>query len=195
MPTPLDDLLAHTRALWIGTPSLADFTPFPDDLVPTTQSSNPAPAAQKIMDWQAAPNPITGTIHTAVQKAAHLVNWQFIYSEAEVGRHFLDNYAYFELIGPTGHFHSAQCNAYIGYWGPHLYYPAHHHASEELYFVLSGEALFESDGDAAATLGPTEHRRHASHQPHAMTTKDSAILTLVLWRGPDLGGSSQLVTA
>jgi len=59
--------------------------------------------------------------------------------------------------------------------------------------VLSGAAVFESDGDAAATLGPIEHRFHASHQPHAMTTTDSAILTLVLWRGPDLTGLSQLV--
>ena len=49
-------------------------------------------------------------------------------------------------------------------------------------------------GTAAATLGPTEHRFHASHQPHAMTTTDSAILTLVLWRGPDLRGLSQLTT-
>ena len=94
-------------------------------------------------------------------------------------RHFLDNYAYFELIGPTGHFRSDQCSAFIGYWGPGLFYPAHHHASEELYFVLAGHALFESDGDSPATLGPAAHRFHASHQPHAMTTTYSAILTLV----------------
>ena len=121
------------------------------------------------------------------------VNWQFIYTEEEVGRHFLDNYAYFELIGPIGHFQSDQCCAFIGYWGPGLFYPAHHHASEELYFVLAGYALFVSDGDGPATLGPAAHRFHASHQSHAMTTTDSAILTLVLWRGPDLIGLSQLV--
>ena len=78
---------------------------------------------------------------------------------------------------------------------PDLYYPAHHHASEELYFVLSGAAMLESDGDVAATLGPAEHRFHASHPPHAMTTTHSAILTLVLWRDPDLRGLSQLTTA
>ena len=109
-------------------------------------------------------------------------------------RHFLDNYGYFELIGPTGHFHSDKCNAYIAYWGPGLYYPAHHHASEELYFLLSGAAIFESDGDSAATLGPTEQCFHASHQPHAVTTTDSAILTLVLWHDSDLRGLSQLTT-
>ena len=49
-------------------------------------------------------------------------------------------------------------------------------------------------GTAAARLGPTENRFRASHQPHAMKTTDSAILTLVLWRGPDLCGLSQLTT-
>jgi hypothetical protein len=55
--------------------------------------------------------------------------------------------------------------------------------------------MFESDGESFATLGPAEHRFHASHQPHAMTTTNSAILTLVLWRGPNLRGLSQLTTA
>ena len=125
----------------------------------------------------------------AVQQAVFHVNWQFIYTEDEVGRHFLDNYAYFELSGPTEHFRSDQCCAFIGYWEPGLlFYPAHHLASKELYFVIADHALFESDGD-----GPTAHRFHASQQPHAMTTTDSAILTLVLWRGPDFTSLSQLV--
>ena len=55
--------------------------------------------------------------------------------------------------------------------------------------------MFESDGAVATALGPAEHRFHASHQPHAMTTTDNAILTLVLWRGADLRGLSQLTTA
>ena len=145
-----------------------------------TAAACPAPTAAKIIAWQLDGDTITTPLHHAIQHAAPHVNWQFICSEAEVGRHFLDNYGYFELFGPTGHFHSDKCNAHIAYWGLDLYYPAHHHASEELYFVLSGAAMFESDGDAAATLGPAKNRFHASHQPHAMTTTDSAILTLVL---------------
>ena len=62
---------------------------------------------------------------------------------------------------------------------------------------LSSFAALPDDlvaGTAAARFGPAEHRFHASHQPHAMTTIDSAILNLVLWRGPDLLGLSQLTT-
>ena len=81
------------------------------------------------------------------------------------------------------------------YWllGASLFYPAHHHASEELLFVLAGHALFNSDGNGPATLGPAVQRFHASQQPHAMIMTDSAMLILVLWRGPDLTGLSQLV--
>jgi mannose-6-phosphate isomerase-like protein (cupin superfamily) len=186
-------LLDEVKALWMATDSLSSFTDWPDDSTAGNSAPNHAPAAEKIMAWDMPETSPTSTVCRAVQQAALHVNWQFIYTEAEVGRHFLDNYAYFELIGPTGHFHSDQCSAFIGYWGPGLFYPAHHHASEELYFVLAGHALFESDGDDPATLGPTAHRFHASHQPHAMTTTNSAILTLVLWRGPELSGLSQLV--
>jgi len=188
-------LLDEVKALWMGTDSLDSFTDWPDDLTAGNSAPNHAPAAEKIMAWDMPETSPTSPVCRAVQQASLHVNWQFIYTEAEVGRHFLDNYAYFELIGPTGHFHSDQCSAFIGYWGPGLFYPAHHHASEELYFVLAGHALFESDGDDPATLGPTAHRFHASHQPHAMTTTNSAILTLVLWRGPELSGLSQLVRA
>jgi hypothetical protein len=170
-------VLFATRALWTTTPSLNSFTAWPDDLVAGNAAASPAPAAAKIIAWQLVEDRITTPLHRAIQHAAPHVNWQFIYKEAEVGRQFLDNYGYFELIGPTGHFRSDKCNAYIAYWGPDLYYPAHHHASEEPYFVLSGAAMFGLDDDAAATLGPAEHRFHASHQPYAMTTTDSANLT------------------
>jgi mannose-6-phosphate isomerase-like protein (cupin superfamily) len=188
-------LADEVKALWMATDSLSSFTDWPDDLTASSPAPNPAPAAAKIVAWQMPETSLTSPVCRAVQQAAFHVNWQFIYTKDEVGQHFLDNYAYFELIGPTGHFRSDQCNAFIGYWGPGLFYPAHYHASEELYFVLAGHALFESDGDDPATLGPAAHRFHASHQPHAMTTTNSAILTLVLWRGPELSGLSQLVKA
>ena len=188
-------LLDEVKQLWMATDSLKAFTDWPDDLIASNPAPNPAPVADKIVAWHPPENNKTSPLVHAVQQAVFHVNWQFIYTKDEVGQHFLDNYAYFELIGPTGHIWSDQCCAFIGYWGPGLFYPAHNHTSEELYFVLAGHALFASDGDGPATLGPAAHRLHASHQPHVMTTTDSAILTLVLWRGPDLTGLSQLVSA
>ena len=177
------ELLDKVRQFWTTTVSLNAFIDWPDDLTARNPAPNLAPVADKIVAWRPSKNNKTSPLVHAVQQAALHVNWQFIYTEDQVGRHFLDNYAYFELIGPTGHFWSDQCCAFIGYWGPGLFYPAHHHAYEELYFVLAGHALFDSESDNPATLGPAAHRSHASQQPHTMTTTDSAMLTLVLWRG------------
>jgi hypothetical protein len=186
-------LLDEVKQLWIATDSLKAFTNWPDDLVASNSAPNPAPAANTVVAWHPPENGPTSPLCHAVQQAAFHVNWQFIYTEEEGVRHFPDNYAYFELIEPTGHFRSGKCSAFIGYWGPRLYYPAHHHASKELYFVLASHALFKLDGDGPAILGPGAHRFHTIHQPHAMTTSDSAILTLVLWREPELSGLSQIV--
>ena len=114
-----------------------------DDLVTRTAAADPAPASAKIIAWKPVKGEITTPLHSAIQHAAPHVNWQFIYSEAYFGRHFLDNYGYFELIRPTGHFHSDICNTFIAQWGPDLNYPAQYHALEELYFVLNGAAIFE----------------------------------------------------
>ena len=110
-------LLDEVKQLWMATDSLKAFTDWPHDLIASNRAPNPAPAAEKIMAWRPPENSETSPLVHAVQQAAFHVNWQFIYTEEEVGRHFLDNYAYFELIGPTGHFRSDQCCAFIGYWG------------------------------------------------------------------------------
>ena len=110
-------LADEVRALWMATDSLSSFTGWPDDLTASNPAPNPAPAAEKIVAWQMPENSPTSPLCRSVQQAAFHVNWQFIYTKEEVGQHFLDNYAYFELIGPTGHFRSDQCSAFIGYWG------------------------------------------------------------------------------
>ena len=129
----------------------------------------------------------------ALIQTAFYVNWKFIYTEEAVSRHFLDYYAYFELISPNGHFRSGQYDVFIGYCELNVCYPTHHHASEELYFVLDCKALFESDGDALATFDPAILRSRASSQPHSMTTIDRTILTFVLCRRRQLSGRPQIV--
>lgn len=189
---PLDDLLEATRLLWSGSPELAGFVSWPDDLRRREVAANPIPACKLVAGWRDNLDPKTAQLHRCAVAASELANWQQTYTEAELGRSFLDRYGYFELIGQTGHFHSATCNAYIGYWAEHLHYPWHYHVAEELYFVLTGQARFESEGDPPAILTPNQARFHKSNQPHAMTTGDQPILTLILWRGAELDGFSRL---
>ena len=107
-------LADEVKALWMVTNSLSHFTSWPDDMTTSNPAPYPAPAAAKIVAWQMPENSPTSPSYRAVQQAALHVNWHFIYTKDEVGQHFLDNYAYFELIGPTAHFRSDQCSAFIG---------------------------------------------------------------------------------
>ena len=94
-------LLDEVRQLWMATDSLKAFTDWPDDLPANNPAPNLAPVANKIVAWHPPKNNETSPLVRAVQQAVFHVNWQFIDTEDEVGRHLLDNYAYFEMIGPT----------------------------------------------------------------------------------------------
>ena len=118
--------------------------------------------------------------------------WVQTYSEAEVGRHFLDHYGHIELFGPAGIFTSSQCRAFIGYWGQGLFYPMHDHEAKEIYLVLGGRCLFEAEGDATADLGPGGVRIHTSYQSHAMEMRDASMLALCLWRGAGMADRAHL---
>ena len=92
----------EVKQLWMATDSLSAFTDWPDDLIASNSAPKPAPAVNKILAWHLPGNNETSPLVHAVQQAAFHVNWQFINTEEEIGRHFLDNYAYFEVNGPTG---------------------------------------------------------------------------------------------
>ena len=182
-------LLAETRQIHQETPELCDFSPWPGDLVFKAPSPRAVPVLPQIMAMAG-----DGPFQAALAAVADHADWVQTYSETEVGRHFLDNYGYLELFGPTGIFTSSQCRAFIGYWGQGLYYPTHDHEAEELYLVVGGRCRFESDGEATADLGPGRIRIHRSFQPHAMDMRDGPLLALCLWRGPGMAGRAQIST-
>jgi mannose-6-phosphate isomerase-like protein (cupin superfamily) len=196
MTTPDPDLAFarayHELTLLMGaTPALMQFGGWPLAL-PSPRPAHRIPAADILKDWTEGHCQATKPLRDAALDLADYADWQQTYSEAEVGRDFLDRYGYFELVGPTGHFHSDKIRAYIGYWGDNLDYDWHLHEAEELYYVIAGEALFEAEGVASQILRPGDVRIHASNQPHAMKTRASPILALILWRGPGLAGDSRM---
>lgn len=174
------------------TPDLAAFAQWPDAVVYEGSTIKTVPAADILHAWNVGRGDAAGRLHEAIRGLAHHVAWRQSYTEAEVGADFLARYGWFELIGPGGFYRSGNYRAYIGFWDHGLHYPWHLHEAEELYYVISGEAEFEAEGETPATLGPGDTRHHAGYQPHAMTTRDAPVLTLVLWRGPGLTGSPRM---
>lgn len=182
----LDDVLEAARQLHQAHPHLAAFGARPSDVSAASLAPSHIPAADLVRDFDLAGSDLTQNLIDAIKATTHLAHWKQTYTEEEVGANFLRNYGYYELFGPTGHFHSTQLRGYVGYWGPELSYDWHSHQAEEIYLTLAGGALFKTDGDEAF-VSPDQTRQHHSWQSHAMDTKDQPILTFVLWRGEGMG--------
>ncbi len=97
-----------------------------------------------------------------------------------------DHMAVNELIGPTGQIPHETVRFGFLFQGPHVDYPDHNHAAEELYAVLRGEADWQIDG---RRLGLQPAGRFVHHKPwesHAMKTGTASMLTMWGWVG-DIG--------
>ncbi len=181
----LEDVLKAARQLHQVHPDLSAFGAWPTDLSATVSEPNDIPATDLVRGFDRPGTALTQQLTNAIKATTHLARWKQTYTEQEVGADFLNRYGYYELFGPTGHFHSTQLRGYIAYWGAGLTYDWHSHQAEEIYLTLAGGAVFRVEGNEAV-VGPDETRLHSSWQSHAMTTEDQPILTFVLWRGEGL---------
>lgn len=182
----LDDVLEAARQLHQAHPDLSAFGAWPTDLTATRLQPSHIPAVDLVSNFDAGGSDQTRALSDTIKATAHLAHWKLTYTEDEVGADFLQRYGYYELFGPTGHFHSTQLRGYVAYWGAGLHYDWHSHQAEELYLTLAGGAVFRVAGDECF-VGPNQTRHHESWQSHAMTTTDQPILTFVLWRGEGMG--------
>ena len=185
----LDKLLAAAHHFYQGSAAMQAFAPWPDDLQPAGLLPRDIPATAIIAGWQD-----DDSLHKAVQAASPHIHWSHGYTEAEVGRDFLDGFGYLELYGPYGLFHSAKGRGFISFWRRGLDYPWHYHKAEELYAIVSGTARFEAHGDSPEILRAGDTKFHHSNQHHAMQTPDDHVLTFVLWRGNAITEFSKIVT-
>lgn len=198
MTLPLHGYAAFNR-LWTAlsrtvraTPDLAGFARWPQNARFSPRPPAPVPATRQLAGWTEGTAPETAELHHGARMVAPLAEWRLAYSEADAGAHMLANYGFFELAGTRGHFLAEGVRAYLAYWGPGLHYDWHLHEAEEIYYVVSGQALFEAAGEAPAMLGPGQTRAHAANQPHAMTTTDQPLLAVILWRGEGMNGSPRM---
>ena len=188
----LDTLKDRTLALIGAHPALAAFCgALPKarrrDVAPST-----LPSVSLLPDLVGACPEPTRPLGEALLAAAPLIEWRQTYSEAEVGREFLDRYAYCEILGPKGHFAWDRLRVFAAFWGEGLDYGMHAHEPEEIYVLLSGSAQFRTPL-AHSRPGPGDHVVHAPGEPHAMRMDRAPLLALAIWRGAGLGDLPRLV--
>lgn len=119
----------------------------------------------------------------AFVSASDRLHWFQSYDASDFGQEFVDNYAHVELIGTRGHFVSDQLAGGLVLFGPGLEYPDHWHVSEELYFPMTGGALWSRDSESFVERNSGEFIFHESNMPHAMTMQTKPLLALWMWRG------------
>lgn len=94
------------------------------------------------------------------------------------------DYAFVEILGPTGACRNDEIRLGLSYQGPGLQYHGHHHVAQELYFVLQGTSGWWTD-----TAPRWEDRScswHLTNEHHAMRTGDSPALYFWSWTGESL---------
>lgn len=64
---------------------------------------------------------------------------------------------------------------------PGIFYPLHRHKAREIYYVISGRAEWQRDGEPWRRRLPGEWLIHASDQGHAMRTGDEPLLAMAAW--------------
>lgn len=134
----------------------------------------------------------TKPIFDAIVDAAGDVTWRQSYTTDDTGfdAHYLANYAWFNLISPSGPFVSEDMRLSIGYWEKGLTYPNHWHEPEEIYLTIAGNALYISEGRTPVRGGPGARIQHVSNQQHSAKFDESPLLAAAFWRGKNLEGKS-----
>lgn len=90
---------------------------------------------------------------------------------------------YCRIVGPDGLIRSDNCRMGFYLQAPDMFYPSHSHNAEEIYFVLSGTALWQKDNAPFIEQTPGTLIHHLPNQPHTMHTQKEPLLAIWGWIG------------
>ncbi len=123
----------------------------------------------------------------------HRLRWEQTYRPEDglVPQAMLDGYGFADVIGMHGPFVSDRIRSGILVFGPGIDYPSHHHAAEEVYVVLAGNAEFALHGEAPARRRAGDVIYVEPNRPHALCTRKKALVIFYLWQGGALRQKSE----
>ncbi len=177
-----NDTLKEIKKLWTEYDDLSNFVKWPKNLIYVKNNKNKIEVTDKLLAWKSDNNSKINKIHNLISNLSPYVKWESGYNEKDINKEFLNKYGFFELIGPTGHFKTSKMALYVNFLDDNVCYPWHNHEAEELYFIVSGEAKFESKDNETKILSSTNTRYHESYKPHQITTTNNKILSFVIWK-------------
>jgi mannose-6-phosphate isomerase-like protein (cupin superfamily) len=111
-----------------------------------------------------------------------LLPWTYHYAARAGEETLATQIAFAELIGPDGPMSAPHSRVGFTLIAPNTSYPMHAHPAVELYWVMSGHALWETP-TTKHIVPPGEFVLHRSNEAHAMRTFDGPLLALWGWSG------------
>jgi hypothetical protein len=103
------------------------------------------------------------------------------YTDENLGAGFTDNYGWCEIIGPRGFFRGEDFLLGLLMLGPERHYKDHYHPAPELYFPLTGGALWRKEGSALEEKAAGTPIWHPAHVIHATKTEGKPLLAVWSW--------------
>jgi mannose-6-phosphate isomerase-like protein (cupin superfamily) len=153
---------------------------------------NEHPATRHLCDALAAAGGPAATLLTSIRTVAHDLPWRYSYEQREDAPSLGESIAYAEIIGPDAPYRSTIFCLGLTLIAPESLYPLHRHPAVELYYVLSGTALW-SLNNHDRDLPPGEFVLHPSLAAHAMRTRREPLLAAYTWSGDDIHTPSMYV--
>jgi len=180
--TLFQTLLRTVGEAYSGNAGMMSFTPFPKDIKQQGVTPHHAICADSFRNDAELNSKKYPELQKAMRAASDAVHWRETYKNTDIGVDFMDRFGCYCIVGEDAPFSASTIRLFMVYMPPNLYYPWHNHPAEEIYLVVSGNAVFKRENRPDETLSEGDTSFHESNQPHAMETKDDPVLCLVAWR-------------
>jgi hypothetical protein len=183
------NVIERTHAL-LDSLRAAALAPFLADWPLAKERRPVVPSALPVLRWlpeaKADAPALTVELVNDLCRAAPRMAWRQTYTATEVGREFLENYGWSEIVGLSGPLASERIACGFLLLGPETHYPRHRHEAEEIYIPLAGTALWQQGDGQWRERQPGTVIHHSSDEPHAMRTGARVLLAVYLWRSANL---------
>jgi quercetin dioxygenase-like cupin family protein len=103
------------------------------------------------------------------------------YSDELLGKGYMQSYAYCEFIGPDGFYPGDDFLMGLLILGPGRLYKDHFHPAPELYWTLTGPALWRRGAEDFVTRPGGSTIWHAPNVVHATRTLEEPLLAVWIW--------------
>jgi hypothetical protein len=146
--------------------------------------ANVLPACRHLPDALGPLTPSESRLAAAIAQVWDELAWRQNpnYSDRAMGQPgYMENYAYAEIIGPSGPFHGEDFLLGLLVLGPGLHYPDHYHPAPELYWTLSGPSQWRTGSGEFRSREALETIWHPPLVRHATKTGSAPLLAIWAW--------------